>query len=99
MLTVQMSCRSTDERSQIYDNISYCKGASVLCMLCAVVGEDAFIRGTSVYLKKRLYGNSVTQDLWDGKIADVSSDDRRHLIDIKHRHCSFDEQLDLPGGF
>ena len=39
---------------------------AVLRMLVSVIGEDKFILGVSIYLKKRLYGNSVTKDLWDG---------------------------------
>ena len=35
-------------------------------MLAAFVGEDNFLKGVSIYLKKRLYGNSITKDLWDG---------------------------------
>lgn len=35
-------------------------------MLSDYVGEDRFLKGVSIYLKKRLYGNSVTKDLWDG---------------------------------
>jgi aminopeptidase 2 len=35
-------------------------------MLVSVVGEDKFLKGVSIYLKKHLYGNSVTNDLWAG---------------------------------
>lgn len=33
-------------------------------MLVAVVGEEVFMKGVSLYLKSRLYGNAVSQDLW-----------------------------------
>lgn len=35
-------------------------------MLAAYVGEDVFLRGVSIYLKKHLFANSVSSDLWDG---------------------------------
>lgn len=35
-------------------------------MLSYYVGEEKFLKGVSIYLKKRLFGNSVTRDLWDG---------------------------------
>jgi aminopeptidase 2 len=35
-------------------------------MLSYYVGEDKFLSGVSIYLKKRLFGNSVTHDLWEG---------------------------------
>ena len=39
---------------------------TVLRMLADFVGEDVFLKGVSIYLKKLLYKNSVTKDLWDG---------------------------------
>lgn len=35
-------------------------------MLANYVGEDKFLKGVSIYLKKKLYANSVTKDLWEG---------------------------------
>lgn len=35
-------------------------------MLSDYVGEDKFLKGVSIYLKKRLFANSVTNDLWEG---------------------------------
>lgn len=35
-------------------------------MLSEFVGEDKFLKGVSIYLKKHLYANSVSKDLWDG---------------------------------
>jgi aminopeptidase 2 len=38
-------------------------------MLSDYVGEDLFLKGVSLYLKKKLYANSVTNDLWEGIAA------------------------------
>lgn len=43
-------------------------------MLAAVVGEDKFLKGVSIYLKKHLYGNASTEDLWNG-ISEASGVD------------------------
>ena len=43
-------------------------------MLSNYVGESVFLKGVSIYLKKHLYGNSVTNDLWSG-IAEASGVD------------------------
>lgn len=51
---------------EIFDAISYSKGASVLRMLSKMVGEETFIKGVSIYLKNHLYGNATTEDLWRG---------------------------------
>lgn len=38
----------------------------VLRMLSNYVGEEKFLQGVSLYLKKKLFANSVTHDLWEG---------------------------------
>ncbi|CAD6910574.1 unnamed protein product [Tilletia controversa] len=55
-----------DAVNQVFDAISYSKGASVLNMLSHMIGEDVFLKGVSIYLKNHLYGNAVTADLWKG---------------------------------
>ena len=37
----------------------------VLRMLSNYVGEDQFLKGVSLYLKKKSFGTSVTKDLWE----------------------------------
>jgi aminopeptidase 2 len=37
-----------------------------LRMLSDYVGEERFLKGVSLYLKKKLFANSVTHDLWEG---------------------------------
>ncbi len=53
--------RSLDE---IFDAISYAKGASVLNMLHHYLGAEDFRRGLHDYLEAHAYSNSVTHDLW-----------------------------------
>jgi aminopeptidase 2 len=38
----------------------------VLRMLSKFVGEDKFLKGVSLYLKKHLYSNTVSRHLWEG---------------------------------
>ena len=49
---------------QVFDAISYCKGATVIRMLNAVIGKDAFQKGLQAYFKKHQYGNTEGSDLW-----------------------------------
>uniref|UniRef100_A0A668AE60 Aminopeptidase n=1 Tax=Myripristis murdjan TaxID=586833 RepID=A0A668AE60_9TELE len=51
--------------SELFDAISYSKGASVLRMLSDFLTEDVFKKGLSTYLNKFAYGNTVYTDLWD----------------------------------
>jgi len=52
------------EISEIFDRISYSKGASVLRMLWKYLGEKDFRDGLRFYLKKHAYSNASTEDLW-----------------------------------
>ncbi|TAL47585.1 M1 family peptidase, partial [archaeon] len=50
--------------SEIFDEISYDKGGSILRMLEDFLGEDVFRDGLRKYLSDHKYGNATTQDLW-----------------------------------
>ena len=53
------------EVDEIFDNISYNKGASVIRMLHNFIGNDAFKNGMKHYLTKHSYQNTQTEDLWE----------------------------------
>ncbi|NWH53108.1 AMPN Aminopeptidase, partial [Fregata magnificens] len=50
--------------SEVFDNIAYSKGASVLRMLSDFLTEDVFKEGLQSYLHTFAYGNTVYTDLW-----------------------------------
>jgi len=52
------------EISEIFDKVSYAKGAAVLRMLWQYLGERDFQKGLQHYLKKHSFGNAETLDLW-----------------------------------
>ncbi|KAJ2304909.1 hypothetical protein IWW54_005250, partial [Coemansia sp. RSA 2705] len=62
---IQVPVRRSAEISQIFDAISYSKGASAIRMLSSYIGLDSFFRGVRAYLKKHQYANASTRDLWD----------------------------------
>ncbi len=53
------------EINEIFDTVSYSKGASVLRMLWQYLGEEDFQKGIQHYLKKHAYANAKTEDLWE----------------------------------
>jgi len=61
---IEVDVSIPDEVNEIFDAISYSKGASVIRMLANFLGEEAFRRGLNIYLNRFLYGNAVTEDLW-----------------------------------
>ncbi|XP_069384059.1 aminopeptidase N-like isoform X2 [Paralichthys olivaceus] len=54
-----------EQISELFDAISYSKGASVLRMLSDFLTEEIFVMGLRTYLKKFAFGNAVYTDLWD----------------------------------
>ncbi|ALC43653.1 Psa [Drosophila busckii] len=53
------------EIDEIFDEISYNKGASVIRMLHDYIGEDDFRKGMNLYLTRHQYKNTCTEDLWE----------------------------------
>jgi tricorn protease interacting factor F2/3 len=62
---IDVEVKNPNEVAQIFDDISYGKGGSVLRMLESYVGEAAFRNGLRAYLLKHAYDNAVGQDLWN----------------------------------
>jgi aminopeptidase N len=61
---IEVVVNHPDEIAEIFDAISYAKGASVLRMLSNYLGQDNFRRGLSLYLKKHSYQNTSSIHLW-----------------------------------
>jgi tricorn protease interacting factor F2/3 len=63
---VSVPVTQPDEINQIFDPaISYGKGASVLRMIEAYLGEETFRRGVTDYLTRHRWQNARTGDLWE----------------------------------
>ncbi len=61
---IEVEVGHPSEVDEIFDNISYNKGASVIRMLYDWIGKDAFRKGMKAYLEKYSYQNAETGDLW-----------------------------------
>lgn len=62
---VEVPIHHPGEISEIFDKISYSKGASIIRMLANYIGESAFRDGLRYYLKKHSYKNTETVHLWE----------------------------------
>ncbi|CAK9439545.1 uncharacterized protein LODBEIA_P36450 [Lodderomyces beijingensis] len=49
---------------QVFDTISYLKGASTILMISKYLGTETFLKGVSLYLKRNAYANATSHDLW-----------------------------------
>jgi tricorn protease interacting factor F2/3 len=61
---VRADATAPEEVSQIFDEITYGKGSTLLAMLEANLGEATFRRGLTDYLNRFCYSNASTADLW-----------------------------------
>ena len=62
---IEQEVKNPAEIGQLFDAISYSKGASILRMLEDFLGEETFRLGIRRYLVAHRYGNATTEDLWD----------------------------------
>lgn len=63
--SIEVEVKHPDEIGEIFDEVSYSKGASVIRMLADYLGEKNFRDGLRHYLKKHAYQNTKTFDLWN----------------------------------
>ena len=61
---IEVEVRHPDEIGEIFDEVSYSKGASVIRMLADYLGEKDFRDGLRYYLKAHSYKNTETVHLW-----------------------------------
>ncbi|KAB8342752.1 hypothetical protein FH972_022350 [Carpinus fangiana] len=85
---IEVPVKDALEVDQIFDHISYLKGASVIRMLAAHLGTETFLNGVAIYLKKHAYGNATTKDLWAG-LSEASGQDVGAFIDDWIRQIGF----------
>ncbi|TLZ68757.1 MAG: M1 family metallopeptidase [Methanobacteriota archaeon] len=85
---IEVTVKDPAEIREIFDDISYSKGASILRMLEQFLGEASFRRGLRNYLKEHSYGNARTEDLWRALEA-VSGQPVRALMGTWTRQTGF----------
>ncbi|KAI3514989.1 hypothetical protein L1887_13737 [Cichorium endivia] len=61
---IEVEINHAGEIDEIFDAISYRKGASVIRMLQSYLGAKVFQRALAKYIKKHACSNAKTEDLW-----------------------------------
>ena len=77
---IEIEVRDPKQISEIFDGISYSKGASVIRMLAAYLGADTFRGGLRRYLERFQYANATTEDLWQA-LAEESGKPVKRIMD------------------
>jgi aminopeptidase N/puromycin-sensitive aminopeptidase len=61
---IHAQAESPNEINELFDSISYEKGAAVIRMIESYISPEVFRRGVNIYLKKFQYGNATAEDFW-----------------------------------
>ena len=77
---IEQEVNNPTEINQLFDAISYSKGASILRMLEHFLGAEPFRQGLHHYLSSHEYGNTQTADLWSA-LGEVSGQPVAAMMD------------------
>jgi len=85
---IKVKVNDPTEIDEIFDKISYRKGASVIRMLFSVMGEENFVSGIRLYMDRFKYSNATTADLWSC-LEEASEFPVSELMDCWVDHVGF----------
>ncbi|XP_012148075.1 suppressor of ER stress-induced death [Megachile rotundata] len=71
---ISIRVRHPDEISEIFDKISYGKGASIIRMMDHFLTTEVFKQGLTNYLKGKAYQSAEQNDLWDALTKQAHED-------------------------
>lgn len=77
---IEVEIEDPNDINEIYDAVSYSKGASIIRMLAEYLGYDDFKKGLRKYLKRHAYKNATTEDLWQA-LEEVSGKPVKKIMD------------------
>ncbi|XP_055870473.1 puromycin-sensitive aminopeptidase-like [Biomphalaria glabrata] len=61
---IEVPVQHPGEIDEIFDEISYFKGACLIRMLKSYLGDEAFRKGMKLYLKRHQFSNTTNKDMW-----------------------------------
>ena len=75
---IVQTVESPNQITELFDSITYSKGASVIRMLENLVGEDKFRNATTEYLTRFYFQNAETEDFLN------QIDSQEFAFDVKY---------------
>ncbi|XP_068748162.1 leucyl-cystinyl aminopeptidase-like [Montipora capricornis] len=87
---ISVQVHRPEDIDDIFDTISYKKGAMIIRMLKNFLGEERFMNGIKRYIQDHKYGNANADDLWEA-IAQENRD-----IDVKGMMKVWTNQKGFP---
>ncbi|XP_066237989.1 leucyl-cystinyl aminopeptidase isoform X1 [Saccopteryx leptura] len=88
---ISSSVQSSEQIEEMFDFLSYFKGASLLLMLKTYLGENVFQRAIIFYLHSHSYASIQSDDLWDS-FSEVTN----KTLDIKKMMKTWTLQKGFP---
>ncbi|PAA90945.1 hypothetical protein BOX15_Mlig022581g1 [Macrostomum lignano] len=76
---IYVEVHNPNQISEIFDTITYRKGATVLRMLHGFVGDEVFRKGVGNYLRQNSYGNTFHTALYDSLTRQYSESTNKSL--------------------
>ncbi|XP_067128251.1 aminopeptidase N-like [Centruroides vittatus] len=92
---ISVPVNNPDEITEIFDSISYKKGASVIRMMNYFLGDDTFRRGLTNYLRNKSYDSAVQDDLWKF-LTDAQNVPKEEKVEVKSVMDSWTLQTGYP---
>lgn len=72
---ISVPVEHTDQIREIFDRVSYSKGASIIRMMNHFLGEETLKRGLTNYLEAHNFSSARQDDLWDQLTLQAHQDD------------------------
>lgn len=92
---IEVAVNDPAEIHQIFDAISYYKGASVIRMLSSWLGVDVFLAGVRRYLHRHKFSNASTGDLWKA-LSEVAGVDVSQFMQLWTKNVGVSGLSDEP---
>jgi aminopeptidase N/puromycin-sensitive aminopeptidase len=67
--TIEARADTPDEINEMFDGITYQKGASVIHMIESYLGPENFRKGVHQYLEAHMFANATAEDFWNAETA------------------------------
>jgi aminopeptidase N len=93
---VQVPIPKAEDVEQVFDAISYSKGACVVRVIYHVLGADKFREGLRAYMRTHAYGNTVTEDLWNALQTALGESGRNQGWTVSDLMGSWTQQMGYP---
>jgi tricorn protease interacting factor F2/3 len=81
---IKVKVTSIEEMNELFDEIAYEKGGSVLRMIERYMGDEAFKKGLQKYIAENMYKNTEAQDLWKA----LESIDDKNILPLVDKYLN-----------